>query len=40
VTGVRHSRAGGKGPETHVDSTEAMLNDLARGQRDMLNVRQ
>jgi hypothetical protein len=30
--------SGGKGPETHVDSTQAMLNDLARGQRDMNNA--
>jgi hypothetical protein len=29
-----------KGPETHVDSTQAMLNDLARGQRDMMNAMQ
>jgi hypothetical protein len=28
----------GKGPETHIDSTQAMLNDLARGQRDMMNT--
>jgi hypothetical protein len=28
----------GKGPETHVDSTQAMLNDLARGQRDMMHA--
>jgi hypothetical protein len=28
----------GKGPETPYDSTQAMLNDLARGQRDMMNV--
>jgi hypothetical protein len=26
-----------KGPETHVDSMQAMLNDLARGERDMMN---
>jgi hypothetical protein len=28
----------GKGPETHVDSTQAMLNGLARGQRDTMNA--
>jgi hypothetical protein len=28
----------GKGPETHSDSTQAILNDLARGQQDMMNV--
>jgi hypothetical protein len=28
----------GKGPETHSDSTQAILNDLARGQRDMMNA--
>jgi hypothetical protein len=27
-----------KGPETHVDSTQTMLNDLARGERDMMNT--
>jgi hypothetical protein len=28
----------GKGPETHSDSTQAILNGLARGQRDMMNA--
>jgi hypothetical protein len=28
----------GKGPKTHVDSTQAMLNGLARGQRDRMNA--
>jgi hypothetical protein len=28
----------GKGPETHHDNTEAILNDLAREQRDMMNI--
>ena len=28
----------GKGPETHLDSTQAILNDLARGQQDMMNA--
>jgi hypothetical protein len=28
----------GKGPEAPYDSTQAMLNDLARGQRDMMHV--
>jgi hypothetical protein len=28
----------GKGPETHSDSTQAILNDLARGQRGMMNA--
>jgi hypothetical protein len=28
----------GKGPETHSDSMQAILNDLARGQRDMMNA--
>ena len=28
----------GKGPETRFDSTQAMLNDLARGQRDMMHA--
>jgi hypothetical protein len=28
----------GEGPETHYDSTKANLNDLARGQRDMMNA--
>jgi hypothetical protein len=28
----------GKGPKTHSDSTHAILNDLARGQRDMMNA--
>jgi hypothetical protein len=28
----------GKGPKTHVDNTRAMLNDLTRGQRDMMNA--
>ena len=28
----------GKGPEIHFDSTQAMLNDPARGQRDMMNA--
>jgi len=28
----------GKGPEIHFDSTHAMLNDLARGQRDLLTA--
>jgi hypothetical protein len=27
----------GKGPKTHSDSTQAILNDLARGHRDMMN---
>jgi hypothetical protein len=28
----------GKGPKTQLDSTQAILNDLARGQRDMMNA--
>jgi hypothetical protein len=28
----------GKGLETHLDSMQAMLSDLARGQRDMLTT--
>jgi hypothetical protein len=28
----------GKGPETHSNSTQAILNDLARGQRVMMNA--
>jgi hypothetical protein len=28
----------GKGPKTHYDSTQTILNDLARGKRDMMNV--
>jgi hypothetical protein len=28
----------GKGPEIHLDSTQAMLSDLARGQRDLLTA--
>ena len=27
----------GKGLETHPDSTQAILNDLARGKHDMMN---
>jgi hypothetical protein len=28
----------GKGPEIPYDSTKAILNDLTRGQRDMMNA--
>jgi hypothetical protein len=28
----------GKGLETHSDNTQAILNDLARGQWDMMNA--
>jgi hypothetical protein len=28
----------GKGPETQPDNTQAILNDLARGQRNMMNA--
>jgi hypothetical protein len=28
----------GKGPERPHDSTQAILNDLSRGQRDMMNA--
>jgi hypothetical protein len=28
----------GKGPETHIDNTQDMLNDLARGQRDPMTT--
>jgi hypothetical protein len=28
----------GKGPKIHFGSTQAILNDLARGQRDLLTA--
>ena len=28
----------GKGPEIHLDNMQAMLRDLARGQRDLLTT--
>jgi hypothetical protein len=27
-----------EGPKTHSDNTQAILNDLDRGQRDMMNA--
>jgi hypothetical protein len=38
--GDRHdiSEGKGKGPETPYDSTQTMLNDLAMGQRDRMNI--
>jgi hypothetical protein len=40
IMGDRHEtpEGKGKGPKTLYDSTQAILNDVARGQRDMMNA--